>query len=432
MKQIDIPNKFDIIPIHSSDRATFKTCRRRWNWSSPSKQNLTARADVVGVAPELWFGTGIHWALEQYYNPLFQRDPVDAFATWFDIQWRGGLVTEDWLDKVYDLKPHKITNRDVVLGVDKPGLDRYGKEHPNDYPSSDPFWRVKGLQDILPDPDPEEWLGYLDLGINMMKHYKNYAEVNDDFRITAVEHTFSIPVWDYVNDKILKAIDLREDSPNYGKALEVHARGRVDAQWEKPNGRTGIIDHKTSSKWGEDDKELEKLESDEQCTNYLYAREIEIKYYGLDTAPPEEIIYNVLRKAYPKQPTELKNGMFSVDRQNESTTYDLLQKWIASHIPGVALSQSQQSYVNYLRDVGDEQFIIRRSVRRNRHQIANAGFRLYQESLDMLNPDIQIYPNIRDSWDCLRCRFRAPCMAMESGADWKWIINEQFTSNRDR
>jgi len=101
----EIPSKWEIIPIHSSDRASFKKCRRYWNYNSPARQNLMLRADIHGINTNLFFGTAIHWALEQYYTPGLRRDPVEAFLTYWDIQWNGGIVTEDWLDKVYDLKP---------------------------------------------------------------------------------------------------------------------------------------------------------------------------------------------------------------------------------------------------------------------------------------------------------------------------------------
>src|SRR3569833_1332499 len=107
----EIPNKYDIIPFHSSDRGSFKMCRRRWDWSSPARQNLTVRADIYGVSMPLWFGTGIHYALEKFYHPGLRRDPVEAFKTWFDIQWRGGIVTADWLDLVYDLNPKMRPDR---------------------------------------------------------------------------------------------------------------------------------------------------------------------------------------------------------------------------------------------------------------------------------------------------------------------------------
>src|SRR4051812_5729556 len=90
-----IPSKHDIIPIHASDRGTFKSCRRRWDWSSPMRNNLAPKPEEHGVVMPLWFGSGIHWALRHYYDPLLKRDPVETFKTWWDIQWNGGYVTED-------------------------------------------------------------------------------------------------------------------------------------------------------------------------------------------------------------------------------------------------------------------------------------------------------------------------------------------------
>src|SRR6516164_542862 len=88
----DIPSKTDIIPIHASDRATFKRCRRRWDWSSPMRVNLVPRVDTGTVVMPLWFGSGIHWALSQYYDPVLPRDPVEVFQTWWEVQWRGGII----------------------------------------------------------------------------------------------------------------------------------------------------------------------------------------------------------------------------------------------------------------------------------------------------------------------------------------------------
>jgi hypothetical protein len=354
----------------------------------------------------MWFGTGIHWALEHYYNPGFSRDPVEAWMTWFDIQWRGGTVELEWLDKVYDLKPRPKPD-DVSL------------------------WIVRGLEDIIPDPDHEEFEALKVLGIEMMKFYKQYAVVNDDFIVFMTEHDFSVPIWDYENNCILKRIDVREESPNYGKELEVHARGRLDGLTVKPSGKMGIIDHKTAEKVGEE--YFAKLETDEQCTSYLWAAEVEAQYYNLPHKgePLEEVIYNTLRKAYPSPPTELKNGMFSVARDTESTTYDMLQEWIKTHIPGVRLSEKQEAYVDYLREVGDEQFIIRKAVRRNRHQLNNAGYRIYLEALDMLG-DPRIYPNISNTYQCLNCVFRIPCIAREDGGDYSQLLRDNYVTAKDR
>src|SRR5258707_12012307 len=170
VKQPPIPSKHDIIPIHSSDRAAFKFCRRSWAWSSPSKLNLIPRADVYGVEKNLWFGTGIHYALERYYNPALREEPNVAWLAWFELQWRGGIVAEDEVKEFADREPQLIVDTNT--------------------------YRVQGLCDILPDDrlNEELFMGLKDLGVGMMKFYKDYAEANDNFAVILVEHSFSVPV----------------------------------------------------------------------------------------------------------------------------------------------------------------------------------------------------------------------------------------------
>lgn len=440
-----IPGKYDIIPLHNSDRGSFKRCRQYWDWNSPARQNLTVRADIAGVSLPLWIGTGIHYALESYYSPGIRRDPVESWKTWFDIQWNGGVVVPEWLDLVYDLEPtpiksnpdrgsfggHDYTPNEIALG--------YGTE-------KDPrgvLYQVRGLKDILPDSSPlyEQWEEIQTLGVEMMKFYKRYAEVHDDFDVVMAEHTFSIPIWDYENDCILKRVDTREQSPNYGKELEVHSRGRIDMIKRRIGADVlGIADHKTAMKIDEDLDE--KLETDEQCTTYLYALQVEAHYYDLPHKgePIEEVLYNVIRKAYPKPPTVLKDGYnFSINRQEESTTYEMLMEYINSYgekqrqfLWPNGFSEKQAAYIDYLRDVGDEQFIIRKHVRRNQHELADAGYRMYLEAMDMLDPNVRIYKNLRNDWQCLKCQFRAPCIAKSSGDDWQQLIQDNYSVARDR
>ena len=327
--------------------------------------------------------------------------------------WMGGTVTPDWLDKVYDLSPKKVPDSDT-----EPGLD---------------VFLVRGLQEILPDADEYAFDDMRELGIAMLENYKRYASENDGFDVVVAEHDFSVPIWDYENDCILRAVDVREQSPNYGKELEVHSRGRIDAMYVKPSGKLGLIDHKTADKM---DSELDlKLEGDEQITTYLWAAEVEAQYYNLPRAgePFEELIYNVLRKAGPKPPTTVRGGMFSVDRNNESPTYEMLQEWMRdAGLSYMDLDEKHQGYYDWVREVGDEQFFIRKMVRRNRHQLQNAGKRIYLEALDMLNPDIRIYPNITKGWSCVNCQFRPPCMAIEAGEDWEYLIRENYSHAKDR
>ena len=52
-------NGDDHFSIHTSDRITFKRCRRKWDFSSPLRQHLAPQG---GVVTPLWFGTGFHFA----------------------------------------------------------------------------------------------------------------------------------------------------------------------------------------------------------------------------------------------------------------------------------------------------------------------------------------------------------------------------------
>lgn len=50
--------------ISTSDRSTFRTCRRRWNWSS----HLRAGLRPIAQAAPLWVGSGLHHFLEDYHG----------------------------------------------------------------------------------------------------------------------------------------------------------------------------------------------------------------------------------------------------------------------------------------------------------------------------------------------------------------------------
>ncbi len=53
------------IYIRTSDRSTFKRCRRKWNWESALRKNLTGKGST---ASPLWLGSGVHFALEDFHG----------------------------------------------------------------------------------------------------------------------------------------------------------------------------------------------------------------------------------------------------------------------------------------------------------------------------------------------------------------------------
>lgn len=80
--------------IRNSDRHLFRRCRRRWAWSSHLKQNLRLNS----LASPLWFGSGVHFALEDFHGDKAYPTIVDAFLAYVEAtkkQNRKGLPG-DW------------------------------------------------------------------------------------------------------------------------------------------------------------------------------------------------------------------------------------------------------------------------------------------------------------------------------------------------
>ncbi|MEM4409811.1 MAG: PD-(D/E)XK nuclease family protein [Candidatus Caldarchaeum sp.] len=399
----EIPNRYEVLPIHASDISAFMRCRRYWDWSSPLRRNLRRRAEIFGIDLNLWFGSGIHYALEKYYDPKLRRDPVETFSTWFDLQWNGGVVTSEELNLVYDSHPREIGEN---------------------------LYEVRGLYDLLPDPLPEEFEHYRDLGIGMMTFYKDYASRNDDFEVVAAESPFSIPLG-------FEAVDPRVDSPNYGKKLEVHLRGKRDAviyypDRKDPRKQYGIIDHKTVGRL--DESYFIKLENDPQCTTYLLASRIEAERNDLPWKYAEDILYQALRKVYPKPPTITSRGLPSLDRTKESTTASLflqtvkelgLEGWLNS-------DERAKSYYEYLLVEGDRLFIQREYATRNQHQLDLAFEEVKAVAREMTSSSTAIYKHPSGMPHCTRCQFRAPCLAFDDGSDWERMLADGFEVSTPR
>lgn len=422
IKDIEIPSKWDIIPIHTSDRATFKFCRRQWEWSSPARRNLIRKVRVHGVIMPLWFGTGIHHALASFYDPVLKGDPELVFESWFNTEWLGGIVGYQELEYYADRDPVPITNSPKVTD-ENTGIEVYSQ------------WNVKGLDDLLPQPDYDLFMEHKALGIGMMKYYKDYAERNDNFTVIASEHTFSVPILT-PHGTVFKSLDSRL-FPSSLK--EVHARGRTDTLLQdNDTGQYGILENKTASKLDED--YFRHLELDDQCTTYIWASEREAEIYDLPYRKIDFIVYNALWKKYPKPPTITSTGKPSIDRAKEMTTARLFAQTCKEMGLELLLEVDPKvkSYYEYLLEMGDKLFIQRGTpemqyVTRNKAQKENLGKRLYFEAMDMLNlQDGFNYPNPSKEYRCLNCVFRPPCIQAERGDDYESTLEDGYQENYDR
>ena len=73
-----------IAVVRTSDRISFRRCRRRWNWSSHLRQNL---GTLVTPAP-LWMGVGFHFALEDFHGVKEWPSAKEAFVAFAAATYR--------------------------------------------------------------------------------------------------------------------------------------------------------------------------------------------------------------------------------------------------------------------------------------------------------------------------------------------------------
>ena len=73
------PDPDSVYSIHTSDRILFKRCRRKWDFASSLRRNLSPIGSVI---TPLWFGTGFHFALEDFHGHHLWTSPGEAFAAY--------------------------------------------------------------------------------------------------------------------------------------------------------------------------------------------------------------------------------------------------------------------------------------------------------------------------------------------------------------
>src|SRR5690348_13460937 len=74
--------------IRTSDRYTFRRCRRKWGWSSHLHNNL----EPSSTQEHFWFGSAMHWALEDFHGYNRYGSPVEAFRAYHDAWLRNAQL----------------------------------------------------------------------------------------------------------------------------------------------------------------------------------------------------------------------------------------------------------------------------------------------------------------------------------------------------
>lgn len=346
--------------LHTHDRIAFKRCRRKWYFSSPLKLNLEAKQqDSIN----LWFGSGFHFAMEDYHGYHKFNLPEEALEAYYNA------FTEQ----------ERPTGADDLIEIGMHMLRYYSEDWL-------PKHNFDGFETLWITPNPDVPLGT----------FSNHPI--DETSAPQVEVGFTL--------------ELVELSQKAGFPVFYH--GTFDRVLVDNQGRWWLLDYKTAKAI-----DMIKLATDPQIGAYLWAAEqwYQHKFEG--------IVYLQLVKDFPDTPKQLKAGGFSMDKRQKTThgVYKaaLLEKY--GSIPSAYIPFLNE--LACMESTEGNRFIRWDLVRRNDASKVATYENILYEGLDMLRDDLYIYPNpTRDcSWDC---PFRTICVAMDEGSDYQSIITEEF------
>lgn len=357
-----------VFRLSTTERQEFKECRRRWDFSSLSRQSLMPNKPAIA----LWFGTGIHHCLEKLYN--LRRD-----ESYLEKGSCSNIVETQYMDGLWG----QWTLSEIA--------------------------RIEKSQGSLWDEQKQEFEDSITLGREMLRNYVLWSSYSDNRpeigfkKVLYTEKEFEVPVPgpDGIPYQFLDA---------KGQGWEIWLVGRLDMLVEDFDGHIWVMDHKTSK----DRLDTEILTLDDQMTMYLWATQQILKQ------PVEGCFYNVLRKKLPVVPSVLASGRGLSKAKSIDTTYDV---YLQAIIDNGFDPSDYDDILNYLANK-DAGFFSRAKVYRNQHEIAMAGRMLLLEGIDMLN-DPFIYPN--PCWDCRwKCDFRPLCVAVNRNDDVEYLVNSMY------
>jgi hypothetical protein len=372
--------------IHTSERRSFRGCRRRWDWIFRESYY------PIMTAKPLEFGTAYHLAMETYYNPetwSWDREIISAYAI--------KAFTEKCLQQ----------KKKALAATDQVALD---PEVEADY-----------AERVL-------------LGQGMLKYYFEQVAPKLDAHLTPlkVEIAFMVPiphpetgedVWCRCDNCWKKWFDRFCDEPDFHdnrarwEGLPVVYAGRLDALVQDSDGGYWIVDWKTARNVSQND---EFLYLDDQVGSYPWALwKLGIKVRGF--------LYHEQRKGYPQPPKKNKarrlGCLFSVAK-NQDVDYDTYLATIQAEDAEAYEAGYYDDMLTWLQEAGVE-YYKRHQIHKSDNELLEIEQNIGWEALDMINPSIRIYPS-PGRFACTYCAFRQPCLEKNARGDYQYALDTMF------
>lgn len=373
--------------IRTSERRSFRSCRRRWDWVYRE-----GYAPLEEAKP-LEFGRAFHLAMEEIYNP----------ETWFLTTAADKLRLAKQVFELECERQRKQYLKDT-------GLTRLDREGQDDY-----------NERII-------------LGHGMLEYYvyNVHVKCDDWFKPVKVEIEFDVPVTDETGE-ILRCVNSPQCGQTHSNGIETDYDGNViDNNWVTHGGRVDclvedlvhggywIFDWKTAAELRATE---ELLELDDQLNTYMWAlrNELRIDIRGF--------VYVEIRKAFPQPPKRLsrpRNGCsFSTDKR-QPTTPELFVKTVRENDFQAYMSGCYGEFEHWLSTSKDAaKFHQRFDLRKTPQELTNVGLNVAEEAADMVDSSLRMYPST-GRFSCPSCAFKSPCRMKFEGSDYLYTLDTMF------
>ncbi|HMC08177.1 MAG TPA: hypothetical protein VKL22_02470, partial [Actinomycetota bacterium] len=374
--------------LRPREMATYRRCRRAWDFGARIRQNY-----IPALPPRVFdFDKAVHDALAVYYFPAM----------------------DDW-------------DRSIVRPLALKGFFRSMEEDRARYET----------QAALTPGQEEEWEEAIERGQAMLNGYFTWAAPLDTFASIFSDQEFWAPIPDPANPG--------SDLVNHA-GREIRYLGRVDHLFSDHNDEYWICDHRIiGNEWEDDDQLLLDLEG----VAALWATEL--TYPQLRIAGT---VYNELRTTAEDDPSVDRAEGFEPQRgpggpdpeagrahRRDGRTMRHIHTRRSPMTPEVPVSIEDQDLAALatvapfaseegqpvdhisIRETGE--WFRRTYVRRGRTSVRNIGLMMAALAAEVANPALPVYPNPAPD-NCSTCVFRAPCVALNEGADPAPILEASF------
>lgn len=355
--------------LRTSERNLFKRCQWAWERSYQDRLQYSARESVA-----LWFGTGIHEALEHWYIPGTKRgvDPRETFE--------------------------EYVNRTAAR-----------TEYINTYHEG----------------DFSEAIDAKELGVDMLTQYLDHYGEESHLEVISAEQTFQIPVKHQSWRRSEGAeVAVEEDVTNYVGTFDLVIRDH------EADGKIFMWDHKTAKALGSANTQY--LPLDDQAGSYWTVANYVLRKQGLISGDEKlaGIIYNYLVKRKADTRPRNPEGFYTNKPQKKHFVSALTEAGVTE----VSDKPIDKLKLDELESVADEHGIkvfgevsanqppktfdrvtVYRSPNQQRSQIKRIQNDL--EAMSLVRNNL-LAATKTPTRECGFCEFREICELDESGRDW--------------